>query len=163
MAPRINLLGGFAGSAIFVATARRVLGDGGSEAAAKELADTMRELLLNEGQGHKWPSLPNVSSAAGDPPAYQEGTLQGDISHWQEGRSWRAGISADKDSATYAQVLEYGNAHIAPRPYLRIAAERSGIKVLRAAAKQMVKDLLALQLGGTVGGLTRKIRIGSPE
>jgi HK97 gp10 family phage protein len=160
----IDLLGGFAGRTVFL-SARKVVGDdAGTEAAAEELADTMRDLLETPGTGHKhrgW-RTPNRSSSPGDPPAKQLENLIGSIDHWQEGKSWRVGVSKVSEAADYVIPLEYGTAMMAPRPFMRPAAQMSESRMLRAAAKQLAEDLVTLQLGRAVGGVFRKIRIGGP-
>jgi HK97 gp10 family phage protein len=69
------------------------------------------------------------ASAPGEPPAIDTGNLINSIRHEAEDGGFTQVISAN---AEYAQHLEYGTRKMAPRPYMRPAAEKIRPRFLEA-------------------------------
>jgi len=55
----------------------------------------------------------------------------------------------------YGVVLEYGNSHIAPRPFLRPVMQESESAMLRAAASAVTELLATRQALGLIRGNDR--------
>lgn len=110
--------------------------DGASRGTQRLILEAQLEVkkkLSLGGTGRKHPGLRYTSSAPGQPPAAQTGTLR---RSWQTGTArnvktgnrigWRLG-----SSIRYARRLEFGGGFILPRPYLRPALNAIRPRVAR--------------------------------
>lgn len=119
----------------------------GTQRLILEAQVEVKKNLSRAGTGKKHPGLRYTSSAPGNPPAVQTGTLR---RSWQTGTvrkvtagtrlGWRLG-----SNLRYARRLEFGGGFIAPRPYLRPAlnAIRPRVdRVMKAYIGQALKRAL---------------------
>lgn len=97
--------------------------DLGTQDIVLTVQQDIKKMISGEGTGIKYPGNPRRSSRPGEPPAKQTGDLS---RSWQTGRptriaqgrrvGWRVG-----SNKKYARILEFGNARIRERPYVRPA------------------------------------------
>ncbi len=86
-----------------------------------------REIKISmkaKGTGIKWPGSSYTSSAPGEPPATQTGTLIRSMTSEVEKLVGRVGTNLK-----YGLYLEIGTKNIVPRPYLRPAFEKKKDKI----------------------------------
>lgn len=97
--------------------------DIGTQRIVEEVQQKIKASISGEGTGIKYPGNIRRSSRPGEPPARQRGDLS---RSWQTGQrsrvaqgkrlGWRVGSNKQ-----YARILEFGNARIRERPYVRPA------------------------------------------
>lgn len=118
----------------------------------KTVQNDIKTMISGEGSGIKYWGNPRRSSRAGEPPAKQTGDLS---RSWQTGRpariaqgrrvGWRVG-----SNKKYARILEFGNARIRERPYVRPA-----LKAIAYQSPRIIEKYVRAEL--------RRLRMPSPE
>lgn len=122
----------------------------GTQRLILEAQIEVKNKLSKAGTGKKHRGLRYTSSAPGQPPAVQTGTLR---------RSWQTGTVRTVASGTrlgwrlgsnlrYARRLEFGGGFIAPRPYLRPAIDKIRPRVDRVM-KAYIGQALRRAMGAT--------------
>ena len=98
------------------------------------------------GKIYKRGSVTHQASAPGEAPATDTGRLVNSINSALNKSGVEATVTAGEGSVKYAALLEYGTRHIAPRPFLFPALEKSKAwiadrlaKAVRIAAAKSVK------------------------
>lgn len=119
----------------------------GTQRLILEAQIEVKKNLSRAGTGKKHPGLRYTSSAPGNPPAVQTGTLR---RSWQTGTvrkvtagtriGWRLG-----SNLRYARRLEFGGGFIAPRPYLRPA-----LKAIRPRVERVMKAYIGQAMNKAV-------------
>jgi HK97 gp10 family phage protein len=91
------------------------------KAGAMLEAEVKRKLGQGGGArtGVLYPGARSISSAPGEPPAYQSGVLQGGVTHRTERRGLKITGYVGVASVHYARMLEFGTSRMAARPFLR--------------------------------------------
>lgn len=105
------------------------------------LTDFGRALLAEfsepkSGRVYKRPGREHQASAPGQPPAIDEANLAASF-EFKKATAYRAVVSIGGARAPYAVYLEYGTAHMAPRPFFS-----KGIEAVRPAWNERVEAIL---------------------
>lgn len=119
------------------------------QAAALAGANTLREHLARElsssGSGIWWSHLPARSSAPGEYPARQTGRLVESLRTGvvdSPANQGRAVLGAGRNLPRhYAFYLEYGTAHMEPRPFMRRSAEQYSVEVYRSVRSEIREQM----------------------
>lgn len=120
--------------------------DLGTQELVKRAQQKIKVSISGEGTGVKYPGNPRRSSREGQPPAKQRGDLS---RSWQTGQAtrvsqgkrlgWRVG-----SNKRYARILEFGNARIGERPYVRPAlkeVEKDAAKIMEIFIRDQMRRL----------------------
>ena len=120
--------------------------DLGTQDIVLTVQQDIKKMISGEGTGIKYWGNPRRSSRPGEPPAKQTGDLS---RSWQTGRptriaqgrrvGWRVG-----SNKKYARILEFGNARIRERPYVRpalAAIAPQAPKIIEAYVRQAMRQM----------------------
>ena len=135
------------------------------EAIGLDLGNQMRLDLSQPGRGRVYttyfwtdrlgrvrpgrPRIPHQASAAGDPPAVDEGILRGSYGHRVE-RTHDGALLIFGTGDEKAKYLEFGTSNMLPRPHLRPLINRNRLKIRDkiAAGFERRERAMARRLGG---------------
>lgn len=134
----------FDARAIVAAIVRGV--DLGTQDIVLTVQQDIKKMISGEGTGIKYPGALRRSSRPGEPPAKQTGDLS---RSWQTARptriaqgrrvGWRLG-----SNKKYARILEFGNARIRERPYVRpalAAIAPQARKIIESYVRQSLRQM----------------------
>lgn len=99
-------------------------------------ADIQRSILLPK-TGRKYAGLPNRSSAPGEAPANQSGTLRKSVTY----KAYMWNFMEVGDEASYGGYLERGAKYLRPRPHISTAASRTFNTVQMIISMEIDKEL----------------------
>ena len=107
----------------------------GLEAGARVYEAEVKALLQTPGSGETYTrgSVTHVASAPGQPPAIDTGTLINSV-QVDEATPVQAIIATHTD---YAEYLEFGTSHMAPRPYMRPPLDEHEGEILDAIRSEV--------------------------